>query len=175
MPEMREENMDAFSGAVEVGVGVLLELASRAGVQLEDIVAMTRAQLMSGLLPAGISPSAGPATGVAIPDLPSTTAVCAPALGMEGLSARQSTGGEEAVSWDMLWEAETRATHRACAPTAAMGSGERQGEPKGADDRGREGVAGVANRAEQARGAAHKVELRALGGGESSFSDRRGI
>jgi hypothetical protein len=47
---MREEDKDAGNGAVEVGVGVMLELASRAGVQLEDVVAMTRAQLTLGSL-----------------------------------------------------------------------------------------------------------------------------
>jgi hypothetical protein len=45
---IREEGKDAFNGVVEVDVGVLLELASRAGVQLEDVEAMTRAQLTLG-------------------------------------------------------------------------------------------------------------------------------
>jgi hypothetical protein len=42
---MREEDEDAVNEAVEVDVGVLLELASRAG----DVVAMTGAQLTLGV------------------------------------------------------------------------------------------------------------------------------
>jgi hypothetical protein len=90
---------------------VLLELASRAGIQPEEVVAMTRAQLTSGLLPAGILPSVGPAPRVEVPDLPPTTAMCAQALGMGVPSTQQSVGSEEDVSWAMIWVAEMQAAH----------------------------------------------------------------
>jgi hypothetical protein len=171
-PGMREGSRTACDGAVKVDIGVLLELAYRAGVQLEDVVAMTGAQLTSGLLPAGILPSVGPAPGVAILDSPSTTAVSAQAFGMGVLPAQQSGGGEEDGSWDMTWEEEIRTAHGASNfPTMTM-TGDRRGEPKGAGDRGREGAARSAWE-EQTGDAAHKVESGALSGGVLSLSDRR--
>jgi hypothetical protein len=149
-PVMKKGSGDAFDGAVEVNIGVLLELASGAGIHLEDVVAMTRAQLTPGLLPTGTLPTAGPASGVAVPDAPPTTVVNDQAQEVEVPSARQSTRGKEAVAWD-------------------------RPEGTGADDKAREGTTGVAEGAHQTKGAAHEVELGALGGGVSSLSSGRRI
>jgi hypothetical protein len=51
-------------GAVEIDIGVLLTLASRVGLQLTDMVPMIGCQLTSELLPIGILPAAGLASGV---------------------------------------------------------------------------------------------------------------
>jgi hypothetical protein len=162
--EMREEDGDAFNGAVEVDVGVLLELASRAGIQLEDVVAMTRAQLTLGLLPTGILPTAGSASGVAVPDAPPTTVMGAQALDMEVPLAQQSAGGKRDVSWAMMWEAEMQAAHRVKEPMA-MGrpSSEEPGEPREAGNGGREQAARAASGTEQTKGIVHGVESGALG------------
>jgi hypothetical protein len=127
---MREEDKDAVNGAVEVDVGILLELASRAGIQLEDVVAMTRAQLTLGFLPTGILPTAGSASRVAILDAPPTTVMGAQALDVEVRSAQQSASGQKEVSWAMIWEAEVQAAHGAQKPTAmGMPNNEELGEP----------------------------------------------
>jgi hypothetical protein len=161
---MREEGRDAFNGAVEVHVGVLLELASRAGIQLEDVVAMTGAQLTLGLLPTGILPTAGSASRVAVPDAPPTTVMGAQALDMEVPSAQQPAGGRKEVSWAMIWEAEIQAAHGA-PEHAAMGmpSGEELGEPREAGDGGRERAARATSSTEQTKGMVHRVESGALG------------
>jgi hypothetical protein len=56
---VREGSRDAFGGAIQVDIGVLLRLASRAGIQLEDVVAMTRAQLTCRLFANGWSSPGG--------------------------------------------------------------------------------------------------------------------
>lgn len=156
---MREEDVDGLNGAVEVDVGVLLELASRAGIQLEVMLAMTRAQLTSGLLPTGILPTAGPASRVAVPNAPPTTAMCAQALGVEVLAARQSAGGKRGAAWATVWEAEMHAAHAAPEPAAMKkpGSG-KPGEAGEASDGGRERAARAASNTEHTEGRAHEVK-----------------
>lgn len=71
------EHSQGTAGAVQIDIEVLLKLASRAGVQLKDMVAMTRAPLTSGLSSAGTLPIAGPDQRVAVSQLPPTTVMCA--------------------------------------------------------------------------------------------------
>jgi hypothetical protein len=80
---MTEGGRVARVGAVEVDVGVLLELVFRARIELKDVVAMTSAQLTSGFLPTGILPTAGSASGVAVSDAPLATVMSAQALDRE--------------------------------------------------------------------------------------------
>jgi hypothetical protein len=161
---MREEDVVALNGAVEVDVGVLLEpVASRAGIQLEVMLAMTMAQLTSGLLPTGILPTASPASRVAVPNAPPTRAMCAQALGVEVLAARQSAGCKRGAAWAAVWEAEMHAAHAAPEPAAIKkpGSG-KPGEPEEASDGGRERAARAASNTEHTKGRLMRSSLQKL-------------
>jgi hypothetical protein len=105
---MREENGEAAGGAVQVDIGVLLGLASKAGIQLDNVVAMTGARLTSGLSPAGISPTTGPAPGVAISRSPPTTVMCAQALSAGVAPVQQPASGQTDVLQPMVWGAESQ-------------------------------------------------------------------
>lgn len=87
-------------------MGVLLELAFRAGIELEDVVAMTSAQLTSGFLPIGILPTAGSALGVAVSDAPLATVMSARALDREVPLTQRPAGVQKGVWWDAIWAAE---------------------------------------------------------------------
>jgi hypothetical protein len=164
---VREDSKDAFVGAIQVDMGVLLGLASRAGVQLEDVVDMTRAQLTTGLSPAGTVPTADSAQGVAISQLPPTTAMGAQARGTEAIQARWPAGDEEEVSWAMIWEAEMQAAHGFA----------RRGEPgeyKQAGSRGGRKADRAASSARQRGDTAHETDSEVLGDGAQSLSHSRG-
>jgi hypothetical protein len=84
-----------LEAAVKVDVGVLLEFASRAGIELEDVVAMTSVQLTPRFLPTGIMPTARSASEVAVPDEPLATMKSAQALYGKAPSTRRSPSGNK--------------------------------------------------------------------------------
>jgi hypothetical protein len=93
-------------GAVEIDVGLLLTLASKAWLQLRDVVAMTGCQLTSELLPTGILPAAGPASGVVVSQSNPTTTMCAKALSAEGVPEQLPMDRLEGVPWEKVQEVE---------------------------------------------------------------------
>lgn len=158
--QMKEGGRDPPIGAVEVDVGLLLELASRAGIGLGDVVAMTSAQLTPGFLHTGILSTAGSASRVAVPDAPPATATSGQAPDRDVPPMWRQAGVRKGRGGMQYGRRRWRRPMGRQGPRVP--SGAELVEPGEIKDAGKEGAV-VVSGAEHADGVAHGAELKALG------------